>query len=618
MSAPASIVAPLRAQMGLSVLEFASFWGVSRKQVYRWEAGDTKAITVGVLPDLFAGLVEAPPEVLRLATGWRADQELRLRELGRLAAWCGGVRPVTGPGRETVLPGQLEIGGNVHGAAGGMPLYLGSSVTLQEQIIVDLLARANPHGFIAGGSGAGKTQTARRLLAGVRSHDVPVVVVDYEGEYASAAGALGLPVLDPVLGLGRPLNLLSLPPERDARLRAVAADELASVFASAWGLGDLQTTRARDALSELLQAGDKTHRDIVGMVEDDRVKARLSGLDRLWPDATASSPGVSALLAEGGVLDLSHVPASLRSGLVIVLFQLIARESKRWPTSGGVRVFVLIDEAHRIAVSGRTLRTDVEQTVREGRKRGLALWFASQAVGDLGAAVLGSVDTVILHRADLSASERRLLPDSPHLDQVPVLPPGRALLWRGRLGSDLVDVEQADLDGSEWDGVARLWDRAFRAREAQARSLKLEPAALRDFLDAPITVGAAPVGDGRSTDGRAWRSREVPGDSGGTWFEVEPRDRRKPRRRRMSGKDAARLSSTATGQPKEDPSEFATWEPSDPATAQDTVTAWRVLRGPLSDIRARVAQLRPRARALVTQHVDARSDRAAILKLLES
>ena len=53
----------------------------------------------------------------------------------------------------------------------------------------------NRHGFVAGATGSGKSQTVRHLLEGLHTAKVPWLVIEpAKSEYAGMAGRIGAPV----------------------------------------------------------------------------------------------------------------------------------------------------------------------------------------------------------------------------------------------------------------------------------------------------------------------------------------------------------------------------------------------------------------------------------------
>ena len=124
-----------------------------------------------------------------------------------------------------------------------------------------------------------------------------------------------------------------------------------------------------------------------------------------------STMGMSELLSGLVCVDLHSLPTeSLRSlaGLAILQFVKEKMRTESYQPKGGVKLFVVVDEAWKIASDERS---DVISIVREGRKYGFGLIVASQNPTDVHKSIYSNAGTSVIFRLTL-ASEREYVRSS--------------------------------------------------------------------------------------------------------------------------------------------------------------------------------------------------------------
>jgi hypothetical protein len=120
---------------------------------------------------------------------------------------------------------------------------------------------------------------------------------------------------------------------------------------------------------------------------------------------------LSTLVSGLVCVDLHSLPTeSLRSlaGLAILQFVKEKMRSGQYSSKGSPKLFVVVDEAWKIAADERS---DVVSIVREGRKYGFGLIVASQSLTDVHKSIFANAGTVAAFRLAL-ASERDYLRSS--------------------------------------------------------------------------------------------------------------------------------------------------------------------------------------------------------------
>ncbi|VVC01658.1 DNA double-strand break repair helicase HerA [uncultured archaeon] len=125
----------------------------------------------------------------------------------------------------------------------------------------------------------------------------------------------------------------------------------------------------------------------------------------------SSTIGMDSLLSGLVCVDLHSLPSeSLRSlaGLAILQFVKEKMRAESYRSEGKPRLFVVVDEAWKIAADERS---DVIAIVREGRKYGFGLIVASQNPTDVHKSIFSNAGTSVIFRLTL-ASEREYVRSS--------------------------------------------------------------------------------------------------------------------------------------------------------------------------------------------------------------
>ena len=270
----------------------------------------------------------------------------------------------------------------------------------------DTRKHANPHLSIMGKPGTGKTQSLLKILADIRNHsnfETNFIFLDYKGDVslnetfiaATQAQVFSLP--RDVL----PINPFVLPSYDPMQVK-FSAEEKAESFASFdRGLGPLQKGKFSRAVEQAYearrQAGSEPYpdfRDINQQVrsqyeegDEDKlteILRRLTDFGLFW-DHQSSQELYDTLHDKTFIVDLSKLPA-LKELVAYLIIERFYREMSSLPDSEvgeetfrQIRTILVIDEAHNYLGQKNQF---LQKIVREGRSKGIGVFFASQSPND--------------------------------------------------------------------------------------------------------------------------------------------------------------------------------------------------------------------------------------------
>ena len=279
-------------------------------------------------------------------------------------------------------------------------VHLGSSREHADGIWWDPLSPAgrltNSHVVILGSAGSGKTQALRSFLLELHRAGVPSLVLDFKDDYVQPdfLSAIGGTLHDATDSL--PINPLALPVDiHTGRVNVVGqAYSMCGIFKAVYGLGDIQEAHLREAIFRAYeQAGitrsTRTIESQVKIPQFDTVKSVLDDIgdvslnNRLAPifDLGLFQEGkvtVDDILAHTSVLRFTQLPSEevkkAAGGIVLraVYNALLKRGHQQ-----GLRLAIIIDEAHRIANL-----EPVKLLVKEARAYGVGVFLSSQEARD--------------------------------------------------------------------------------------------------------------------------------------------------------------------------------------------------------------------------------------------
>ena len=307
-------------------------------------------------------------------------------------------------------------------------VYVGKTEFLRVPFYWDSAKLVNPHMCVVGITGSGKSYfiksfiTRASLVLGASA-----LILDWAGEYGDWVRAAGGHVVE----FGKEgLNLLDLggaTPHARTRQVMESLEMLTDIssFPSQRRLTEDAIEQAYTRKGFSLHSANAKRK--CPTLED--VRKLLAKKSRRNTDSAEAAHRIkNLLLSSGGSFSQSTIPLEkLLSGLVCVDLHSLPMESLRSLAGLAIlqfvkekmrsqecvpakhpRLFVVCDEAWKIAADGRS---DVVSIVREGRKYGFSLIVASQNPTDVHRSIFASAGTVMAFRLTL-ASEREYLRSS--------------------------------------------------------------------------------------------------------------------------------------------------------------------------------------------------------------
>ncbi len=301
-------------------------------------------------------------------------------------------------------------------------IYIGKTRWLNVPVFWNYKKLINSHLAIVGITGAGKSYLVKTFLTrAALVWNSNAIILDWTGEYNNWVKQAG----GQVISLGKEsINLLDLaglkPMER--------VKQIMSSFEILIDLNNFPEERfdIEEALEETYHKIKKpTLADLVAILEKKKKKHAARLLRQFLIEGSDFFSRQSTLefdkLAESGLVcvDLHSLPTEeMRSlaGLTILQFLKEKMRREELKETKGIKLFVVIDEAWKIASDERS---DVITIVREGRKYNFGLIVASQNPTDMHKTIISNVGTMFILRLVLREYKdymRSSLNYSPYID----------------------------------------------------------------------------------------------------------------------------------------------------------------------------------------------------------
>ena len=304
------------------------------------------------------------------------------------------------------------------------------------------LTMMNRHGLVAGATGTGKTTTLQVMTEGLSAAGVPVFVADIKGDLSGLAGAgtnseklvartsgIGQdwsPGSFPVefytlggLGTGTPIRttVTDFGPLLLAKVLGLNDTQESSLglifhWADTQGLGlldlkDLQATIAYlisdDGKAELKGIGGLSAAT-AGVILREIVGLQAQGADVFFGEPAFSSADLLRTAPDGrGVISALELPAVQDRPALFSTFLmwLLADLFSELPEVGDLdkpRLVFFFDEAHLLFTdASKDFLTQVTQTVRLIRSKGVGIFFVTQTPKDVPADVLAQLGNRVQH-----------------------------------------------------------------------------------------------------------------------------------------------------------------------------------------------------------------------------
>lgn len=264
----------------------------------------------------------------------------------------------------------------------------------------------NPHLAVIGKSGVGKTQFLFHILSEIRSishQKTHVIFLDYKGDVAANTAFVDKGAFK-VFSLPKdilPINPFQLDVYDDDDIRMSAREKSKSFLSTQKGFGQIQ----ENILTQLIIKAYEERKDATSPFPDFRelfeitksyyeqeskkpdtlyaVIEDLSQYNLFWNHKTDGKPFAS-ILQESFIVDLSKLPI-LKELVAYLVIEQLYKEMSSLPDSAvdgkyrEIRTILVIDEAHNYLGHKNVF---LEKVIREGRSKGVAVFFATQSAKD--------------------------------------------------------------------------------------------------------------------------------------------------------------------------------------------------------------------------------------------
>ncbi len=317
----------------------------------------------------------------------------------------------SGEGLISRLADEVEFAGRREQLGAGLDIFIGRTLLQRQELILELnntAKHANSHLAIMGKPGVGKTQFLLKVLADIRiqsSFQTHFIYFDYKGDVVDNQRFLELARVKPFRllqgGQSLPINPFILP-AYDEQTINVSAREKAESFASISSkLGVVQkgalteairaayTKRAANPMPfpdfpDVLEIAAAAYEEN-GKKDDSLIEVLrdLSDFELFWRHGSETPP-IERLSNRTMLIDVHAMPV-LKELVAYLVIERLYKEMATLPDSPvmdgrrTIRTILVIDEAHNY-LSQRNIF--LERIIREGRSKGVVVFFASQSPND--------------------------------------------------------------------------------------------------------------------------------------------------------------------------------------------------------------------------------------------
>ena len=306
---------------------------------------------------------------------------------------------------------EVEFSGRRETIGRGLDIFIGRTLLEKTELVMELnntVKHANSHLAIMGKPGVGKTQFLLKVLSDIRiqsNFQTHFIYFDYKGDVVENSRFLEVAKVQPFRllqgGNNLPINPFVLP-AYDEQTVNVSAREKAESFASISSkLGVVQ----KGALTEAIRAAYTKRKDASlpfpdfhdvlqiatamyeaeGKKDDSLIEVLrdLATFDLFWKHGTEAPP-IERLSTRTILIDVHAMPV-LKELVAYLVIERLYKEMASIPDSPvnegrrTIRTILVIDEAHNYLSQKNPF---LQRIVREGRSKGIVVFFASQSPSD--------------------------------------------------------------------------------------------------------------------------------------------------------------------------------------------------------------------------------------------
>jgi len=306
----------------------------------------------------------------------------------------------------------------------GVQIYLGLSNgeartvnSYNDKIFWEPQKEPNPHLLISGSSGSGKTETLKVICQELKSQGVPLLIFDFHNDFLGFADQ----VIHEKNVRMHPLQILK--GEKPIDVVYKISSILTNTFNS---ITPVQEGTIREAIKQFYKESKITNLheplteapillpftlfpDFLAIASMDQrtlssIKVKLDILfDYELFDAKYDSIDFDSLLTGTTVFKLKNAPSDHVKRIVTeIMINKLIQYSYNLDQSKDLRLFCLIDEAHRMVYPG----SPIDTLLREARKYGIGVILASQRATDFNETILANAGTIITFRQNLIKDAR--------------------------------------------------------------------------------------------------------------------------------------------------------------------------------------------------------------------
>jgi len=283
--------------------------------------------------------------------------------------------------------------------------------------------RGSPHLFIIGIPGQGKSWTVTRILRDIARQGLPVLVIDFHGQFADPANpfvqAAHPVILDVVHGLPFSPFEAEATPTAGANWWTNNCFAIAEIFEYVCGLGDIQRDVVFEALKDCyidlgFQTGNPSRLPTIEefatrLQELEEERGVKNVIPRCRPllefglfQKNESTAEFAQLLRRGVVIDVHNLGIeTLQLAAGAFVLRKLYKDMFRWGETDRLRLAIVLDEAHRLARD-----ITLPKIMKEGRKFGITVVVASQGLADFHPDVVGNAGTKVVFRTNFPMSRK--------------------------------------------------------------------------------------------------------------------------------------------------------------------------------------------------------------------
>jgi len=284
---------------------------------------------------------------------------------------------------------------------------------LDENVFWEPLKQHNPHLLISGISGSGKTEALRTICTELKRYKIPVLIFDFHNDFTDFAEKI---VDEDNLKI-HPLNILIGEKPKDVahkvsfilrksfkELTVIQEGVIRKAILQFYldsGIKDLESPN----LGGYKLKPFKDFRDYIELVclnkttvESIKIKLDILFDYDLFSKSEYSDFSIEDLIEKSTVFQLKRAPSDEVKRLVSeIMISKLIQYCYQLEQTKKIRLYCIIDEAHRMVYPGSPLDT----LFRESRKYGIGVILASQRATDFKETILSQTGTIITLRQNL-------------------------------------------------------------------------------------------------------------------------------------------------------------------------------------------------------------------------